>query len=51
MRFVLASMHLTNLFLLMKVLWTVEQHTVAVPGQYVAEEQLVKHSSAVDDGM
>jgi len=51
MHFVLASMHLTNLFLLMKVLWTVKQHTVAVPGQYVAEEQLVKHSSAVDDGM
>jgi len=43
-------MHQTNLFLLMKVLWTVEQHTVAGLGQYVAEGQLVKHSSAVDDG-
>jgi hypothetical protein len=48
--FVLASMHQTTLFSLMKVLWTVEQHTVAGPGQYVAEERLVKHSSAVDDG-
>jgi len=35
----------------MKVLWIVKQHTVAVPGQYVAKEQRVKHSSAVDDGI
>lgn len=35
----------------MRVLWTVEQHTVAELGQYVAEEQLVKLSSAADAGM
>ena len=51
MHFVLASIQQINLFLLMKVLWTVEQHTVAMPEQYMAEERLVKHSSAVDDGM
>jgi hypothetical protein len=51
MHFVLASIWLTNLFLLMKVLWTIEQHTMAMPGQYVAEEPLVKHSSAVNNGM
>jgi hypothetical protein len=51
MPFVLASTRQTNSFLLMRVLWTVEQHTVAELGQYVAEEQLVKLSSAVDVGM
>jgi len=35
----------------MKVLWIVEQHTVAVPGQYVAKEQHIKHSSAMDNSM
>jgi len=35
----------------MRVLWTVKQHTVAELGQYVAEEQLIKLSSATDDGM
>ena len=51
MQFILVSMPQINLFLLIKVLWTVEQHTVAVPGQYVAEEQLIRHSSAMDNGM
>jgi hypothetical protein len=51
MHFVLASTCQTSSFLLMRVLWTVEQHTVAVLGQYVAGEQLAKLSSAVDDGM
>jgi len=41
----------TNLFLLMKVLWTIKQHTKAAPRQYVAKEQLVKRSSVVDDSM
>lgn len=47
----LASTHWTNLFLLMRVLWTIEQHTVAELGQYMAKEPLVKHSFAMDDGM
>jgi hypothetical protein len=51
MHFVLASTWQTNSFLLTRVLWTVEQHTMAELGQYVAEEQLVKLFSAVDDGM
>jgi hypothetical protein len=51
MHFVLASTRQTSLFLLMRVLWTVKQHTVAALGQYVAGEQLAKLSSAVDDGM
>jgi len=51
MHFVLASTHQTSLFLLMRVLWTIKQHTMAELGQYVAEEQLVKLSSAVDDSM
>jgi len=51
MHFVLASTCQTSLFLLMRVLWTIEQHTVAELRQYMAEEQLVKLSSAMDDGM
>jgi len=51
MPFILASICQTNLFLLIKVLWTIKQHTKAALGQYVAEEQLIKHSSAMDNGM
>jgi hypothetical protein len=51
MHFVLASTRQTSSFLLMRALWTVEQHTVAALGQYVAGEQLAKLSSAVDGGM
>ena len=39
MHFVLASTCQTSLFSLMRVLWTIKQHTMAELGQYMAEEQ------------